>query len=221
MFLMNFTKAFEVLNRRWLMLALQNHHVPLEIIEVTCTMFQKTTLNIKLKHDGKVCRSPDSPIMNGGDILSPSFFLLGFDSIIRKLQSNQLRRQMLETFASEDDLAFISTTMKEVTARINTIFKLKESTGLKISYKKAKIVNVTEKTGTPQILHEEIEEQDFSLRCSQRKRGYFSKAVHEKNKQNAMVHKQSSLRALKRTEKVKATKITNLIKRLLLTYNQH
>ena len=183
----DFSKAFDTITRRWINLALKEHHVPENLIKMKNEIYDAFTTNIRISKDGETARSPDIPINNGvlqGDILSPSLFILGLDSIIRRLPKNRDKKQLLEIFAYADDIAFICASIAEAKRKIEALQDLEVYTGLKISIPKTKVMHLDKEKRKLEPTYEQVAEQNFPFECKLcPKKGFFTKAQltkHEK-----------------------------------------
>ena len=175
---LDFSKAFDSLTRKWFILALLEHHVPLKIAGIIFILYQTVTINIKLTKNQTVHRSQNIHIHNGvlqGDILSPSIFILGLDSIIRRIPKDEDRKLLIEVFAYADDLAIISRNLHEALKKIKSMDDLTPLTGLKLSIEKTKIMPLTKEHHTPYVSYKEVFNQDFPYTCSKCDKGILLK----------------------------------------------
>ena len=135
----DFSKAFDSIDHRWLETCLREHKVPEKLIQLIIALYKVAAIKIKARDkEGNELRSERIPINSGvlqGDILSPTLFILAFDSILRRLQKTT---EPKEEVAYADDVGFLFRMLENLEATLSKLASLHVHTGLKLSFPKTK-----------------------------------------------------------------------------------
>lgn len=121
--------------------ALQEHHVPTDVIELMRAMWKEAPIKIKISNFNQVTRSAPASTSNGllrRNILNATLFIIMLDSILCRIPENTRRTFEIVSFGHADDVVFHSNATEEGKAQLLKMKELSRLAGLKLSKPKTK-----------------------------------------------------------------------------------
>lgn len=175
----DFERAFDTINRNAIWEALAELGVPDKIIQLIKELYRDAKCRVRFAGTESDTFSVNRGVRQGC-VLSPLLFLVVLDSVLKKVNAEApdgiqwTLTARLHDLDYADDLALLSHTFEGIKTKLQKLNEIAARVGLKINYRKTKIMRINSRTSTPLDVDgttiEDVDEFEY-LGCTVTKTG--------------------------------------------------
>ena len=163
----DFSKAFDSINREVMWKILAHYGIPLKIINAIKALYTNSTSRVKVGAQ----QTDQFPVRTGvlqGDTLAPFLFTIVLDFVLQRTHTNEnfgivthldTNIPKLADLDFADDIALFDDSITSAIQHVDTLQEKASTVGLRINYNKtkARVVNITDSQSNLEVGNEQIE----------------------------------------------------------------